>query len=39
MSHFAHTNFLEYWYNDGLEKGMTENEASDYVDNQTEKYL
>ena len=39
MSHFANTDFLEYWYNDGLERGMTVDEAVDYADNQTEKYL
>jgi len=38
MSHLSHTDFLEYYYDQGLSQGMTEDQAADYADKQTEIY-
>ena len=36
MSHLGHNDFLEYWFEQGLSQGMTEDEAANYADEQAE---
>ena len=36
MSHLGHNDFLEYWFEQALSQGMTEDEAANYADEQAE---
>lgn len=38
MSHLSNTEFLEYYYEEGLSKGMTEDEAVEYAEDKFENY-
>ena len=38
MSHLVNTQFLEYWYDRGLEKGMSTEEAIVYAEQKVEEY-
>jgi hypothetical protein len=39
MSHLGNTEFLEYWFEQGLAQGMTEDEAVDFADSKTQDYI
>ena len=39
MSHSKNTEFLEYWFDQGLAQGMTEDEAVDFADSKTQDYI
>jgi len=38
MSHSKNTEFLEYWFEQGLAQGMTEDEAVIFAEQKTEEY-
>ena len=38
MSCLSTQEFLEYWFEDALSRGMTEGEAADFAQKQTENY-
>ena len=38
MSHLSNTEFLEYYYEEGLSKGMTEAQAEEYAEDMFENY-
>ena len=39
MSHIVNSEFLEYWFEEGLSQGMTEDEAADFVSEKAQFYL
>ena len=39
MSHLRNTEFLEYWFGQGLAQGMTEDEAIDFADSKFQDYI
>jgi len=39
MSHLGNTEFLEYWFEEGLNQGMSEDEAADFAYDKTKFYL
>ena len=39
MSHLGNTKFLEYWFEQGLAQGMTEDEAADFASSKTQDYI
>lgn len=38
MSHLSNQEFLEYYYDEGLSKGMTEDEAVEYAEDMFENW-
>tara|TARA_S200002703_G_scaffold148062_1_gene144377 strand:- start:6 stop:125 length:120 start_codon:yes stop_codon:yes gene_type:complete len=39
MSHLGNTEFLEYWFEEGLNQGMSEDKAADFAHEKTKFYL
>ena len=39
MSHIGNSEFWEYWFEEGLSQGMTEDEAADFVSEKAQFYL
>ena len=39
MSHLSNTQFLEYWFDRGLEEGLSVEEAVIFAEQKTEEYV